>query len=69
MVKFVNQQNDTCSTTKDDEAEIWQALTDSKISLSLSTSLKLALCFTDKVAQIIAKSKTEEVAVNFTNPT
>ena len=69
IVKFYNRQNDKFTTTKDEEAEIWQALADSKISMLLSAILKLVPLFIDKVGQIIAKNKTEEVAVNFTNPT
>ena len=47
MVKFDNQQNDTCNTIKDEEAEIWQALADSKIFLSLSALLKFVPHFTN----------------------
>ena len=46
-----------------------KALADSKISLLLSTLLQLVPRFIDKVAQIIAKNKTEEVVVYFKNPT
>ena len=65
LFKIDNKKN----YTNDKEEEIWTALTDSKISLSLSALLKLVPHFTDKVAHIIAQNKTEEVVVNFTNLT
>ena len=67
--KFDNQQVDPSTTTDVEDDEVWKTLADSKISLPLSTLLKLVPCFTNKVTQIIAKNKTEEVAVNFTNLT
>ena len=67
--KFDNQQVDPSTTTDAEDDEFWKALADSKISLSLSIILKLVPHFIDKVTRIIVKNKTEEVAVNFTNPT
>ena len=67
--KSDSRQEDTLNDTDTEDDEVWQALVDSKISLSLSTLLKLVPRILDKVAQIIAKNKTEEVAVNFANPT
>ena len=66
--KTGNRQEEAPTDTNEED-EAWQALVDSKISLSLSTLLKLVPRILDKVAQIIAKNKTEEVAVNFANPT
>ena len=51
-----------------DDDEAWQALADSKISLSLSALLKLVPHFIEKVAQIIAKNVSEEGTINITNP-
>ena len=67
--KFDSRQADTSTDTDVEDDEVWQALTDSKISMSLSALLKLVPHFTNIVAQIIAKNKTEEVAVNSTNST
>ena len=50
IVKFDNQQNDTFTTTIVEEDDIWQALANSNISLSLSALLKLVPRFTNKVA-------------------
>ena len=67
--KIDNRQSDPSTTTDAEDDEFWKALADSKISLSLSIILKLVPHFIDKVTRIIVKNKTEEVAVNFTNPT
>ena len=67
--KSDSRQDDTVTCIETEDNEVWQALANSKIPLSLSTLLKLVARFTDKVAQIIVKNKTEEVAVNFTNLT
>ena len=67
--KSDSQPDHTITGTDAEDNEVWQALTDSKNSLSFSTLLKLVPHFTNKVAQIIAKNKSEEVVVNFMNPT
>ena len=65
--KTGNRQEEAPTDTNEED-EAWQALVDSKISLSLSALLKLVPRFIEKVAQIISKNVFAEVAVNFTNP-
>ena len=66
--KSDSQPDHTITGTDAEDNEVWQALVDSKISLSLSALLKLVPRFIEKVAQVIAKNTTEEVVVNFSNP-
>ena len=53
--KTGNRQEEAPTDTNEED-EAWQALVDSKISLSLSALLKLVPRFIEKVAQIIAKN-------------
>ena len=66
--KSDSRQEETPTDTDEEDEKVWQALPDSKISLSLSALLKLVPHFIEKVAQIISKNVFAEVAVNFTNP-
>ena len=56
--KSDSRQEETPTDTDEEDEKVWQALPDSKISLSLSALLNLVPRFTDKATPIIAKIKT-----------
>ena len=65
---FDNRQADIPTETDAANDEVWQALADSRISLSFSALLKLVPRFTEKVATLLVQKNAEQVSVNYSQP-
>ena len=63
--KSVTQRNPITESEVDDT---WQVLVDCKISLPLARLLQLVPRFTEKVATLITQKNTEQISVNYNQP-
>ena len=74
MIQDMEEQNVQKSvpqinpTTELEVDETWQILADCKISLSLTRLLQLVPRFTKKVATLVTQKDTEQISVNYNQP-